>query len=189
MVSGTREHAEALREEIAGVLAADGPAPVGGKDADHPHRRGPRLPRLAHPAPPQARHQPALRLHLPVHARPSRPSRPRSRRMCRTEPTSRSKTCCASSTRRCGAGAPTSGPGCPAATFDYLTRYTWARVMRWMRRKHRQITWKEHPPPLLRRRMVAGHATEIGLFNPARCAPRATATGAQPSRRPWPASG
>ena len=43
----------------------DGPAPVAGKDPDYPHRRGPRLSRLAHPASPQARHQPVLRLHLP----------------------------------------------------------------------------------------------------------------------------
>jgi site-specific DNA recombinase len=43
----------------------DGPAPVTGEDLDHPHRRGPGLPRLAHPAPPQTRHEPVLRLHLP----------------------------------------------------------------------------------------------------------------------------
>ena len=46
-------------------LVHDGFAPVAGEDPDHPHRRGPRLPRMAHPAPPQARHQPTLRLHLP----------------------------------------------------------------------------------------------------------------------------
>src|SRR6266508_663096 len=41
-------------------------APPGtGQDGDHPHRRGPRLSRLAHPAPPQAGHQQTLCLHLP----------------------------------------------------------------------------------------------------------------------------
>ena len=54
-------------------LVHDGLAPVAGEDPDHPHRRGPRLPRLAHPAPPQARHQPALRLHLPRGQGRSRP--------------------------------------------------------------------------------------------------------------------
>ena len=39
--------------------------PLAGKDSDHPHRRGPRLPRLAHPAPPKARNRQAIHLHLP----------------------------------------------------------------------------------------------------------------------------
>jgi hypothetical protein len=64
-VSGTRAHAEALREEIAEVLSTMGLRLSPDKNTDHPHRRGPRLSRLAHPASPQARHQPALRLHLP----------------------------------------------------------------------------------------------------------------------------
>ena len=65
----------ALRGEIAGVLVHDGPAPVGGKDLDHPHRRGPRFSRLAHPAPPQARH-PAGATSTPTPSqRPSRPCR------------------------------------------------------------------------------------------------------------------
>ncbi len=44
----------------------DGAAPVGGEDPDHAHRRGPGLLGVAYPAPPQAGHEPALRLHLPV---------------------------------------------------------------------------------------------------------------------------
>ena len=38
-----------------------------------------------------------------------------------------------------------------SATFAYLSAYTWARVIGWLRRKHRRITWKE-----LRRRYCAG---------------------------------
>ena len=64
MVSGTRADAEAAARRDRGGPDHDGPAPVGGKDPDHPYRRGPRLPRLAHPAPPETRHQPVLRLHL-----------------------------------------------------------------------------------------------------------------------------
>jgi RNA-directed DNA polymerase len=48
-------------------------------------------------------------------------------------------------------------PGVSSATFAYLSAYTWARVIGWLRRKHRRITWKELPPPLLRGRMVAEH--------------------------------
>ena len=44
--------------------------------------------------------------------------------------------------------------------------HTWARVIGWLRRKHRRITWKE-----LRRRYCAGGwwpgTTERVLFNPA----------------------
>ncbi len=46
-------------------LVHDGVAPVAGEDPDHPYRRGPRLPGMAHPASSQARHRPVLRLHLP----------------------------------------------------------------------------------------------------------------------------
>ena len=34
-------------------------------------------------------------------------------------------------------------PGVSSATFAYLSAYTWARVIGWLRRKHRPITWKE----------------------------------------------
>jgi site-specific DNA recombinase len=63
-----RRHPPACRGHArpgGGSACPDGPSPVGGQDDDHPHRPGPRLSRVAHPASPQARHQPALRLHLP----------------------------------------------------------------------------------------------------------------------------
>ena len=57
-------------------------------------------------------------------------------------------------------------PGVSSATFAYLGAYTWARVIGWLRRKHRRITWKE-----LRRRYCAGGwwpgTKERPLFNPA----------------------
>ena len=50
-------------------------------------------------------------------------------------------------------------------TFQYLRGYTWQRVMAWVRRKHRRITWKE-----LRRRYCNGGwwpaDGETVLFNP-----------------------
>ena len=42
-------------------------------------------------------------------------------------------------------------PGVSSATFAYLSAYTWARVIGWLRRKHRRITGKE-----LRRRYCGG---------------------------------
>jgi RNA-directed DNA polymerase len=57
-------------------------------------------------------------------------------------------------------------PGVSKATFQYLSSYTWDRVIRWLRRKHRRITWKD-----LRRRYCNGGwwpANETrSLFNPA----------------------
>jgi RNA-directed DNA polymerase len=56
-------------------------------------------------------------------------------------------------------------PGVSSATFAYLGAYTWARVIGWLRRKHRRITVKE-----LRRRYCAGGwwpGKERQLFNPA----------------------
>ncbi len=66
VIHGERADAEALREEIAAVLAPAGLRLSDSQDDHRPHRRGLRLPRLPHPAAPKARHGQALRLHLPV---------------------------------------------------------------------------------------------------------------------------
>ena len=42
-------------------------------------------------------------------------------------------------------------PGVSFATFDYLRAFTWAQIMRRLRRKHRHINWKQ-----LRRRYCDG---------------------------------
>ena len=41
--------------------------------------------------------------------------------------------------------------GVSKATFDYLRRFTWRRVLLWIRRKHRHVSWK-----WLRRRYLPG---------------------------------
>ncbi len=58
--------------------------------------------------------------------------------------------------------------GVSKQTFDYLGRYTWLRVLGWLRRKHRRATWKS-----IRRRYLAlpgnrlvPHDGGIALFNP-----------------------
>ncbi len=57
-------------------------------------------------------------------------------------------------------------PGVSSATFDYLRAYTWQQVISWIRRKHRRMNWKE-----LRRRYCGGGwwpaDGKITLFNPA----------------------
>jgi RNA-directed DNA polymerase len=55
---------------------------------------------------------------------------------------------------------------CSAATFDYLQAFTWRRVVCWLRHKHPSATWKQ-----LRRRYLPGWWPtdgEVELFNPAR---------------------
>ncbi len=54
--------------------------------------------------------------------------------------------------------------GVSSRTFGYLRAYTWRRVVRWLRRKHRKANWR-----WLRRRYLPGwwptHGTTV-LFNP-----------------------
>jgi RNA-directed DNA polymerase len=79
-------------------------------------------------------------------------------------------------------------PGVSAVTFARLAEFTWDRVKRWARRKHRRITLKT-----IRRRYCNGGwwpvTTEITLFNPVKVRTtryryRGTAVPA-----PWPATG
>ena len=61
---------------------------------------------------------------------------PRSWTRCGRSPdrarTSRSPTCCAGSTRCCGAGATTSATACPQRTFSYLDHFAFWRVVGWL---------------------------------------------------------
>ena len=66
MVSGTKAHAEGLRDEVAAVLAPMGLRLSEAKDDDRPHRRGVRVSRLPHPAATQKRIEQGFRLHLAV---------------------------------------------------------------------------------------------------------------------------
>jgi RNA-directed DNA polymerase len=56
--------------------------------------------------------------------------------------------------------------GVSKATFNYLRAYTWKQVFGWLRRKHRRATWKE-----LRRKYTSNGwwptAEGVTLFNPA----------------------
>lgn len=56
-------------------------------------------------------------------------------------------------------------PGVSSVTFGYLRAYAWERVIRWIRRKHRRMTWKE-----FRRRYCNGGwwpaDGDLRMFNP-----------------------
>lgn len=78
-------------------------------------------------------------------------------------------------------------PGVSSAAFNYLRAFTWRQVIAWLRRKHPRMNWKD-----LRRRYLAGGwwptTDEVTLFNPAAVATtRYRYRGANiPS--PWPSS-
>jgi RNA-directed DNA polymerase len=78
--------------------------------------------------------------------------------------------------------------GVSSATFAYLSAYTWARVIGWLRRKHRRITWKE-----LRRRYCAGgwwpSTKERHLFNPAKIRTTRYRYRGTVIPTPWPVAG
>ena len=167
MVAGTRAHAESLREEVAAVLRPDGPAPLGGEDEDRPHRRGLRLPRLAHPAAPEARHGQGAT----IYTYPSKAALAAVKAKVRTadpagERTNRSPSCCTGSTRCCGAGPTTSATGCPrrpSATCAPSSGDGWSAGCATSTRRRRGSE--------LRRRYLAGWwptEGEVTLFNPAR---------------------
>jgi RNA-directed DNA polymerase len=79
-------------------------------------------------------------------------------------------------------------PGVSAAAFADLARYTQDRFWRWARRKHRRITVKA-----IRRRYCNGGwwpaTTEIGLFNPAKVGTTRYRYRGAAIPAPWPASG
>jgi RNA-directed DNA polymerase len=58
-------------------------------------------------------------------------------------------------------------PGVSSVTFAYLSHYAWQTVWRWLRRKHRQATWME-----LRRRYCGGRwwpsGESVELLDPAK---------------------
>jgi RNA-directed DNA polymerase len=78
-------------------------------------------------------------------------------------------------------------PGVSSATFAYLGAYTWARVIGWLRRKHRRITVKE-----LRRRYCGGGwwpGKERQLFNPATVRTTRYSYRGTVIPTPWPIAG
>jgi RNA-directed DNA polymerase len=79
-------------------------------------------------------------------------------------------------------------PGVSSVTFAYLTRYTWDRVVRWAKRKHRRTTVKAS-----RQRYCNGGwwptTTDIALFNPAKMRTTRYRYRGAAIPTPWPTMG
>jgi RNA-directed DNA polymerase len=78
--------------------------------------------------------------------------------------------------------------GVSSATFAYLSYYTWRRVGKWLRRKHRRSTWKD----IRRRYCDVGWwpaSAERPLFNPAKVATTRYRYRGAVIPTPWPVMG
>jgi len=79
-------------------------------------------------------------------------------------------------------------PGVPSAAFQYLRSCPWGQVMKWPRRKHRRITWKD-----LRRRYCEDGWWPAGeeptLFDPGKVGTTRYRYRGTVIPSPWPASG
>jgi RNA-directed DNA polymerase len=74
--------------------------------------------------------------------------------------------------------------GCSHATFSYLRSYLWKQVVRWQGRKHRRTPWKQ-----LRRRYGIWPADgEVVLFDPARVRARRYYYRGTRIPTPWPSA-
>jgi len=79
-------------------------------------------------------------------------------------------------------------PGVSSNTFGYLRKYVWERVFGWLHRKHPRSTWKE-----LRRRYCAGGwwpaSEDRRLFNPAKVRTTRYRYRGAVIPSPWPTTG
>ena len=79
-------------------------------------------------------------------------------------------------------------PGVSHAAFQYLSQYTWHWVIRWLRRKHPKLNWKQ-----LRRRYCDGkwwpHGEERDLFDPAKVRTTRYRYRGTAIPTPWPTAG
>ena len=74
--------------------------------------------------------------------------------------------------------------GCSNATFSYLRSYLWKQVVRWQERKHRRTPWKQ-----LRRRYGIWPADDgVELFDPARVSARRYYYRGTKIAAPWPST-
>jgi RNA-directed DNA polymerase len=79
-------------------------------------------------------------------------------------------------------------PGVSSKTFHYLAHFTWWQVIRWLRRKHPRITWKD-----LRRRYCAGGwwptTPRWALYDPTRVTTTRYRYRGAAIPTPWPVKG
>ncbi len=189
MVSGTKADAEALREEIAGVLPTMG------------LRLSPEKTLVTHIDEGLV----FLGWHIQRHRK-----RGTNRYYVYTYPSRKAlkavmdkvKTLC----RKTGTGLPLNTlliginqmlrgwcayfrPGASSATFQYLSSYVWKRVIKWLKHKHRKTSWKE-----LCRRYCAGRrwwpaSPERELFDPGKVRTTRYRYRGTVIPSPWPTTG
>jgi RNA-directed DNA polymerase len=74
--------------------------------------------------------------------------------------------------------------GCSNATFSYLRAYLWQQVVRWQGRKHRRTPWRQ----LRRRYGIWPTDGDVGLFDPARVPARRYYYRGTKIPTPWPST-
>ncbi|MEU7641804.1 group II intron reverse transcriptase/maturase [Streptomyces sp. NPDC039016] len=167
MVSGTKDDAEALREEIAEVLSGMGLRLSPEKTLITHIDKG--LDFLGWRI---QRHQKRGSNRHYIYTYPSgkavKAMTGKVRTMCRTTDTSQPLDALLRQLNPALKGwCVYFRPGVSSATFAYLSYYTWRQVGSWLRRKHRRSTWKD----LRRRYCDVGWwpaSEERPLFNPAK---------------------
>ena len=182
-VSGTKEHAEALREEIAGVLATMG------------LRLSPEKTLVTHIDEGLVflgwriqRHRKRGTGKSYVYIYPAKKSlaavMAKVRTICRVNTNLPLDALLHPLNRMLRGWTTYFKYGCSHATFSYLRSYLWKQVVRWQERKHRRTPWKE----LRRRYGIWPTDGEVVLFDPARV--RATRYYYRGTRipTPWPST-
>jgi RNA-directed DNA polymerase len=183
VVSGTRQHAEALREEIAGVLSTmglrlspektlithidEGLDFLGWRIQRH-HQRG------------TGRYYvyvyPAKKALVAVMAK--------VKTICRQNTNLPLEDLLHQLNRMLRGWTTYFKYGCSNATFSYLRSYLWKQVVRWQERKHRRTPWKE-----LRRRYGRWPADgDVELFDPARVRAKRYYYRGTRIQAPWPST-
>jgi RNA-directed DNA polymerase len=74
--------------------------------------------------------------------------------------------------------------GCSNATFSYLRSYLWKEIIRWQKRKHRRTPWKQ----LRRRYGIWPTDGDVGLFDPARVSAKRYYYRGTRIPTPWPST-
>ena len=161
-VSGTREHAEALREEIAGVLSTmglrlspektlithidEGLVFLGWRIQRHPKRGAGKQYVYVYPAKKSLARVMA-----------------KAATICRRGTNLALEDLLHQLNRMLRGWTAYFKYGCSNATFSYLRSYLWKQIIRWQKRKHRRVPWKQ-----LRRRYGIWPAENgVELFDPA----------------------
>jgi RNA-directed DNA polymerase len=182
-VSGTKEHAEALREEIAGVLATMG------------LRLSPEKTLVTHIDEGLVflgwriqRHRKRGTGKSYVYVYPARKSlaavMAKIKAWCRQNINLPLKVLLIHLNRMLRGWAAHFKYGCSNATFSYLRSYLWKQVVRWQERKHRRTPWKQ----LRRRYGIWPSDGGVELFDPAKVSARRYYYRGTKIAAPWPST-